>query len=126
MATKTLIFNTLVTSSLLSAVGMPAQAAPILIFNTGVVTSGVPQPDNAAELHYSLIAPGVVTGTPFVATSAGGFPIPPWLADSTVSAWIAPSESTEGSAGLHLPHHVRPDRIHSIHCNIEGPVVYRQ
>ena len=33
------------------------------------------------------------------ATSAGGFPIGPWLADSSDSAWITPTANTEGEPG---------------------------
>jgi len=50
------------------------------LFNTGVDAAGVSLADNALELHYTLTA-GPVTGTPFVATSANGFPIPPWIGD---------------------------------------------
>jgi len=30
----------------------------------------------------------------FAATSSGGFPIPPWLGDSAISAWISPATDT--------------------------------
>lgn len=75
------------------------QAAPITTFNTGVSASGVPLADNAFDLHYTLIAPSPVLGAPFVATSIGGYPISPfgpWLADNPSSAWIAPSQDTNG------------------------------
>ena len=104
MATKTLLFNSLVAAAVYSAALIPAQAAPILIFNTGVSDAGVPRSDNAAETHFSLVAPSVVIGTPVVARASGGFPIPPWLGDNTVSAWITPSASTQGAAGVYTYH----------------------
>lgn len=75
------------------------EAAPITTFNTGVNTFGVPLVDNALDPHYTLIA-GPTLGAPFVATSTGNFPISPagpWLADNSVSAWIAPSQNTIGA-----------------------------
>jgi hypothetical protein len=39
-------------------------------------------------MHWSLVEPGAQVGAPLVATAAGGFPIPPWLADNSTSAWI--------------------------------------
>jgi hypothetical protein len=101
MATKR-ISQMLLASAILLALVAPIQAAPITIFNTGVDAGGVAQADNAAELHYLAIAPGVVTGTPTVATSTGGFPIPPWIADSMISAWIGPGTSTVGPIGTYI------------------------
>jgi hypothetical protein len=101
MATKR-VSQTLLASAILLALVAPTQAAPIPIFNTGVDAAGVSQADNAAELHYLAIAPSVVTGVPIVATSTGGFPIPPWIADSTISAWIGPSMSTFGPVGTYI------------------------
>jgi hypothetical protein len=101
MTTKR-ISKMLLASAILLALVAPIQAAPITIFNTGVDAGGVAQADNAAELHYLAIAPGVVTGTPTVATSTGGFPIPPWIADSPISAWIGPGASTEGPIGTYI------------------------
>jgi hypothetical protein len=69
------------------------------LFNTGVNGSGQVQADDATELHYTLVLPSPVIGAPTVATSASGFPIPPWLGDTTASAWIAPSASTDGAPG---------------------------
>ena len=77
--------------------GTAAFAPPILtLFNTGVDAAGTPQADDSPELHYALGGGSAMTGIPFVATSAGGFPIGPWLNDNTVSAWITPSLTTEG------------------------------
>lgn len=77
--------------------GKASEAPPIPgLFNTGVDATGKPQADDAGELHYALAGPSAVVGTPFVATSTGGFPIGPWLADNSVSAWIGPSPTTVG------------------------------
>jgi hypothetical protein len=86
-------------TALLLGCAVGASAAPILIFNTGVDGSGNPLADNASEIHYSLISPSPVTGTPVVATSAGGFPIPPWLGDNSLSAWISPTADTNAPQG---------------------------
>lgn len=72
------------------------------LYETGVTNfPSTSQPDGSSELHYTLIG-GPITGTPIVADSAGGFPIPPWLpdspstgspCDSTISRWIAPIDN---------------------------------
>jgi hypothetical protein len=55
---------------------------------------GVSLADNAPDSHWSLVPPGAQTGSPLAATSAGGFPIPPWLGDSPDSAWITTLDPT--------------------------------
>ncbi len=73
------------------------------LFNTGVDGSGVPLNNNDAEMHYTLVS-GPDGTTPLrVATSANGFPIPPWLGDDSLSAWIGPASdsSLTGSAGIY-------------------------
>lgn len=66
------------------------------LFNTGVDNDGRPLADNTPDLHYGLIPPGAFVGTPLTATSTGGYPIGPWLPDNSSSAWIAPTDSTDG------------------------------
>jgi hypothetical protein len=61
------------------------------LFNTGVDDTGKPLPEDAVDRHYSIIA---VSTNAYAATSAGGFPIPPWLGDSSLSAWISPTLDT--------------------------------
>jgi uncharacterized delta-60 repeat protein len=68
------------------------------LFNTGVDSAGTPLGLNEADLHYTLVASSPVLGSPFADTAAGGFPIPPWMGDNTVSAWIAPVTIGLGSA----------------------------
>ena len=80
-----------------------AQADPITTFyNTGVDSTRTVLVNGAAETHYALVStpdgsnPGVR-----VATSANGFPIPPWLGDDSVSAWIGPNTDSalDGASG---------------------------
>lgn len=68
--------------------------AAVGLYNTGVDNAGVALTDNAIDTHYTVDG-----GTAFVATSAGGYPIGPWLGDSTTSAWITPSTNTNGNFG---------------------------
>ena len=73
-----------------------AHAGVIGISNTGLSTIGTVLTDGVSpDPHYTLISvPGAVppfTTTLQVLTSAGGFPIGPWLSDSSVSAWIGPN-----------------------------------
>jgi hypothetical protein len=81
--------------------------APIgTLYNTGVDATGAPQPNNSAELHYTLTSsPDTIKGVR-VATSANGFPIGPWLGDDATSAWIGPIGSSDltGSSGTYTYH----------------------
>ena len=63
------------------------------LFNTGVDASGRPLAEDAKDTHYVLTLGGTDA---FAATAAGRFPIPPWLGDNTLSAWISPSLTTDG------------------------------
>jgi hypothetical protein len=82
-----------------------ANAAPITsLFNTGVDASGTPLPDGTiGDPHYVLaVVPGGTTDIR-VRTSAGGFPIPPYIPDDSLSAWIGPNNdpSVDGPGGLY-------------------------
>lgn len=78
-----------------------AHAIPITgLFNTGVNASGATQANNAAELHYTLVTlPSGTSTNVRVATSANGFPIPPWVGDNSTSAWIGPTGATDLTGG---------------------------
>jgi hypothetical protein len=79
-----------------------AYAGPIAIFNTGVNGSGTPLANGTiGDSHYTLISVPSGGTAIQVLTSAGGFPIPPWLADDAVSAWIGPNNNEDdfGPAG---------------------------
>lgn len=68
------------------------QAALIQVYNTGVNSSGVSLPNGTTpDPHYSLISVPSGSATTLVLTSAGGFPIGPWLPDTSTSAWIRPN-----------------------------------
>lgn len=86
----------------------PASPAATItsLFNTGVDTAGVSLPDNTPDPHWNLVAPGAQVGAPLVVTSAGGFPIPPWLGDSPTSAWIGTlSEDASGPTDVTREYH---------------------
>jgi hypothetical protein len=70
------------------------------LFNTGVDACGRPLADSTiGDPHYALISvPSGTTGIR-VRTSAGGFPVPPYMADNSDSAWIGPN----GDAMLNGP-----------------------
>jgi hypothetical protein len=61
------------------------------LYNTGVDAQGVTLVNDAKDSHYVLVLGGTDA---FVENSVPGFPVPPWLGDSAVSAWISPSVST--------------------------------
>jgi hypothetical protein len=63
------------------------------LFNTGVNALAAPLSDDAVDPHYRLTFGGTDA---FVATEAGGFPIPPWIGSNSMSAWISPSRDTQG------------------------------
>src|SRR5690606_34257262 len=68
-----------------------ARAAAITdLFNTGVDGSGTTLANLSVDPHYSLISSPVGPGTAVV-VDPGGFPIPPWLANTPGpggSMWI--------------------------------------
>ena len=77
--------------------GLQLQAANIAgLFNTGVDDGGVALVDNAIDSHWSVTPEGAETASPIVVSSAGGFPVGPWLGDSAESSWISVSEDTNG------------------------------
>jgi PEP-CTERM motif len=74
-----------------------SHAVPITtVFNTGVGATGVPLANNASETHYTLVSvPSGGVAAVRVATSANGFPIPPWVGDNSLSAWIGPNSNSQ-------------------------------
>jgi len=80
----------------LAAGGPPPPTRPIAdLFNTGVDGSGTPLADGmTGDPHYTITSvPGGTTDVR-VRTSAGGFPIGPWLGDNSTSAWIGPNNAS--------------------------------
>jgi hypothetical protein len=62
------------------------------LFNTGVDASGAALAQGSADSHYSFLTSPAGTATPDSAqTQVGGFPIPPWMADDSLSSWIGPN-----------------------------------
>jgi len=80
-----------------------AEAAPFLIYNTGVDAGGTPQANGSPELHYLMVSGPSGPTALRVATSANGYPIGPWLGDDSVSAWIGPvgDGALNGPAGAY-------------------------
>ena len=80
-----------------------AKAVPIgTFYDTGVDASHATLANNAAETHYAIIStPDGSTPGVRVATSANGFPIPPWIGDDSLSAWIGPKTDSalDGPSG---------------------------
>ncbi len=84
-----------IAAGLLAATVEKVQAGIVIpsLFNTGVDNSGSPLLDGTlGDPHYSLFAPGGTNAT-IVRTESGGYPIPPYLGDDTLSAWIGPANS---------------------------------
>jgi hypothetical protein len=74
------------------------------LFNTGVSASGTPLSDGTLnDPHYALVSVPGGTTTTLIRTSAGGFPIPPYIGDDSLSAWIGPNnnQSLDGPVGIY-------------------------
>ena len=88
-------------------VSSPVYASPIdTLFNTGVDSAGAVLPDGTiGDPHYSLISvPTDSTAETRIITSAGGFPIPPYIGDNTLSSWIGPNNDNDlnGPSGTYI------------------------
>jgi hypothetical protein len=70
------------------------------LLNTGATTmDGAAIGDNGSAVGWAGIDPSNAPFTPIVNTSAQGFPIGPWLGDNSSSAWVSPSNDTNGAEG---------------------------
>jgi len=91
-------------ASAVVALSGAAHASAILIFNTGVLFAGSPLSDGTiGDPHYTLISvPGGSTDIR-VRTSVGGYPIPPYIGDNALSAWIGPNNdgAVDGPVGTY-------------------------
>jgi hypothetical protein len=75
----------------LLVVASVAKAAPIMIFNTGTMFNGVVAPGGTVgDPHYTLVS-AAGGSTTILVRSAGAFPIPPWVGNDALSAWIGPN-----------------------------------
>lgn len=92
---------------LLYGFASPIVAAPITsLFSTGLDAEGKPLAPQTQDPHYRLVripdptdptAEGIETNAPTF-TLKPGFPVGPWLAESTTSRWIAPqADQSTGS-----------------------------
>jgi len=66
------------------------------LYNTGVDDSGNPLAEDAVDPHYTLVEPSNIVGDAYVTTSAGGFPVGPWLGDNALSTWLTPATNANG------------------------------
>lgn len=67
------------------------------LFNTGVDVCGSPLADGTiGDTHYALFSVPSGTTNIRVRTSAGGYPIPPYIGDNLNSAWIVPNNNVNG------------------------------
>ncbi|MFT5110077.1 MAG: hypothetical protein ACI8XO_003800 [Verrucomicrobiales bacterium] len=78
--------------------GLSGHSAITNLFNSGVDAGGAALADDAADSHWMITTAPTSSG-PLAATSAGGFPIGPWLGDSPTSTWLVPTVDTNGLAG---------------------------
>lgn len=89
--------------SAISSLSALAATTPLPgLFNTGVNDSGVSLTDDSPDTHYTFTAAPeapFIGQNPLAATSAGGFPIGPWMGDSANSAFITPRANATGDAG---------------------------
>ncbi|MCE9567335.1 MAG: RHS repeat protein [Planctomycetes bacterium] len=68
---------------------------PVTLFDTGVSSPGTALGDNQTDSHYSLVSPGLMPGATRTLT-ADGFPIGPWVGNSSGSRWVVPA-ATDGN-----------------------------
>ncbi len=92
--------------------GGPTLAGPIPgLFATGVDGAGSPLPPGAVDPHWRLTQRPNPTpaGAPAVVVS-NGYPIPPWIANSAASRWIAPqADQSFGSPAGEYTYELRFD-----------------
>lgn len=94
---------------LLCTMALQVNAAPITtLFNTGVDSSGTPLPHGTVgDPHYTLTSvPSGSSSDIRVITSAGGYPIGPYIGDNALSAWIGPNNDDDlnGPVGSYIYH----------------------
>jgi len=89
-----------ITASLCCLVAASQASLITTLYSTGVDGTGAVLADGTtSDPHYTLTAvPGGSSATPIVRTSAGGFPIGPWISDDLLSAWIRPHNGTANNA----------------------------
>src|SRR5262245_3765061 len=90
---KSMPRRSLLQSFVIFAFLVPSLSAAVIpkLFNSGVDDNGVALPAETKDTHYRLVdsADPDVPG-PDTFTLTAGFPVPPWVAESDISRWIAP------------------------------------
>jgi hypothetical protein len=99
---KRLLLTAAVAGFVVGGACASSHAGTIALFNTGVDGSSQVDLNGTTDIHYSVSysAGGVTYGSAqnaYAATSAGGFPIGPWLGDNSTSTWI--SDVTPAGSG---------------------------
>jgi hypothetical protein len=76
------------------------------LWDTGVDALASPRPNGTVgDPHYAMTsAPAGATLTIQIKTSAGGYPVPPWIGDDSSSAWIGPDSdlNADGPVGAYI------------------------
>ena len=101
---RLIVFGLLALALVVGGVGQVQADVITSLFNTGVDASGTPLPDGTiGDPHYSLVSVPSLTTDIRVRTSAGGYPIPPYFGDDSLSAWIGPNNDVviNGRNGLY-------------------------
>jgi hypothetical protein len=97
------IHNTALTAAQVRQLAAMDGAQPITtIFSTGLDAGGTVLPDGTiGDPHWTLVSVPGGTSSIRVSSSAGGFPIGPWLGDNADSRWIGPNNDADmnGPAG---------------------------
>lgn len=89
---------------MLSSAASATVTIPIAsLFNTGVDASKVALGTSVADPNWRLVsAPsGIPLGTVFTTPNNNSFPIGPWLANTSVSRWITPTNALNQLAGTY-------------------------
>ncbi len=84
------------TASSVTAVGEMGAVLDVIpsLYSTGVDSAGYPLPHGTVgDPHYVLTSVPSGTTDLRVLRASGGFPIPPWIADSPTSAWLRPNNA---------------------------------
>lgn len=84
----------------------PLQAS--FLSNIGLRNTGVANVHGATDVNYTVrfgateAAALAASASPTIIRTAPTFPIPPWIANSTTSSWIGPSNATTHTPGFYV------------------------
>ena len=80
-----------------------ANAMPLggrLTFNTGVDGAGLPLADGSVDPHWTFTSDSLTFTGPNAFVSNPGFPLPPWVANDSISKWISPDANANQEFGF--------------------------